>query len=219
MSQRVIQALGYLALVLAAIGVAACAAPPVRQPVTLDLAAPVGRVEGKRFTGIRLPFDISAEGTSWEVATEYPKFLLDQGYEEEGLLQSQVFVFDPGSRSSLQLSLSPAGPYDTFNQATMEFLASLGTGAMEQELESEHGQGKFSVTHGKTRPAQLQGVTYAARNETRYEAGGTASENGWIYGFAEPFQIFLLYQLQKPDAASERAALERILGSFRYRGP
>ncbi len=218
MRQRAVRALGLSALLLLAVGLGACRPEPVRQPVTLDAAAPVGRVEGQRFTGIRYPFDLSAEGTAWRVDTHYPKFLLEQGYEEEGLLQSQVFAFNPATRSSLQVSLSPAGPYDTFSQKGMEFLVSLATGSMEQELEGEYGKDQFAATHGETQPAQLAGVPYAARNDTRYQAEGKSRENGWIYGFAEPFQIFVLYQLEDPDNAADRAAVDRIISSFRYRG-
>jgi hypothetical protein len=182
------------------------------------MTVPVGRVEGKQFTGIRYPFDISADGTAWEVATQYPKFLLEQGYEEPGLLESQVFAFNPATRSSLQVSLSPAGLHETFSQKKIEFLVSLATGSMGQELETEYGKDKFAMTHGETSPVQLDGVPYAARNYTRYKAGDVTRENGWIYGFAEPFQIFILYQLENPDDAADRAALEKILASFRYRG-
>jgi len=219
MSRQLTKRLVLLVLLVAALQVTACATRrPVRQPVTLDMSAPVGRIEGKQFTGVRYPFDISAEGTSWQIDTHYPKFLLEQGYEEEGLLQSQVFVFDPGTRSSLQVSLSPAGVYDTFSQKKMEFLVSIATGSMEPELEAEFGKGNFTMTNGQTHPAHLEGVPYAAGNETRYQAKGVSRENGWIYGFAEPFQIFVLYQLENPEDEAQRAALDRVLSSFRYRG-
>lgn len=218
MSQQTTSKLGLLFLALIALQVAACAPRVVRQPVTLDMAAPVGRIDGQQFTGVRYPFDISAAGTSWKVDTRYPKFLLQQGYMESGLQESQVFVFDPVTRSSVQVSLSPAGPHATFSQETMALLVSLATGSMEQELWDEYGKGNVAVTYGKTRPTHLEGVPYAARNEAHYEAKGATRENGWIYGFAEPFQIFVLYQLENPDDAAQRAALDRILSSFRYRG-
>ena len=202
---------------LALAALAACAPPPLRTPVKLDPSAPIGRIEGKKFTGIRIPLEISAVD-GWEVSTTYPKFLLEQGYDKEGLEQSQVFLSNPKTQSSMQISFSPAGPNATFSQEGMEWLVSIMTGGMQSELESEYGKGNFKASHGKTQPYKLQGVQYAARNATAYEAKGEKRENGWIYGFSEPFQIFVLYQLTDPDNEEDRKAVESILSTFRYTG-
>ncbi len=209
----------FLPWFLTLVAVAACTVAPVRRVATLDPSAPVGHVEGERFTGVRIPVTLSGAGTGWEVSTRYPPFLLEQGYEREGLEQSQVFVFNAATRSSLQVGLSPAGPYDTFSQEKIEWLTRLMGGSMADELDAEFGRGGYTLTLGETTPARLQGVPFAARSFARYEARGRTTENGWIYAFAEPFQIFLLYQLEDPDGGGDREALERILATFRYLGP
>jgi len=214
-----LRTLAPVALLLAALAAGCATPPPVRQVATLDPSLPTGRIEGERFTGGRIPLEISAAGTGWQLATEFPRFLLDQGYEEEGLRQSQVFLSNPVTLSSLQVSLSPAGAYDTFTQAGMEWLAELGAGGMEEELDAEFGKGGYTLTHGKSSAYRLAGVPYAARNFSVYEARGKRVENGWIYGFAEPFQVFVLYQLNDPDQGRDRQALEAILQTFRYTGP
>ncbi|GAB4260585.1 MAG: hypothetical protein Kow0092_09510 [Deferrisomatales bacterium] len=209
-------------LLLASVAVAlaaACAPPPVRQVAVLDPSQPLGRVEGKRFVGTQVPVTVSAEGTPWLLSTSYPRFLLDQGYEEAGLRQSQIFAWNPATRSSLQISLSPAGPYDRFSQSSIEWLTSIAVGGMEAELDEAYGKGRYTVTHGTAQAFHLEGVPYAARNHSVYRSGQEARENGWIYAFAEPFQIFILYQLQDPEDEADRAALETILSSFRYRPP
>jgi hypothetical protein len=67
-----------------------CAGIPVREEVKVDQSLPVGEIEGNQFTGIRFPFKVSAPA-AWKVSTEYPKFMVDLGYDKEGLQQSQGF--------------------------------------------------------------------------------------------------------------------------------
>ncbi len=194
---------------------AACGPKAVRRAAVLDSSVPVGTVEGDRFVGRRVPFSISTAGTGWKVATEAPAWLVEQGYEEEGLAQSQVFLFDPATRSSIQISLSPADAYSTFSQEGMEWLAGFVGGTMPGELDTEFGPGKYTLRQEPVTPARLEGVPYAARAAAAYEAGDVRRENGWIYGFAEPFQIFILYQL---NDRKDRGDVEAILATFRYEG-
>lgn len=208
-----------LLLVLASLWACLPKREPVREKVEVDTSVPVGRIEGKDFTGIRYPFTISAEGTDWVIKTSYPRFLLDQGYEKEGLDASHLFVFNPETRSSLQISFEPADQYSTFSQNGIEWLTDMGASGMESELDKEFGRGKYTVTYGKTKPYTLQGVPYAAHNSTSARSGDVSREYGWVFAFAEPFQMFFLYQVNDPDRnPSDREDLEKILSSFRYAG-
>ena len=201
------------------VGFLSCTSPPQRKVARLDPELPVGRIEGQVFHGVQIPLTISTAGTGWEISTEFPRFLLEQGYEEAGLKQSQVFAYNPKTRSSLQIELSPAGPRDTFSQEGLEWLAGIMTGGMEDELEHEYGAGNFRAVHGKAEPYRLEGVPYAAHNFTSYEAKGDTRKNGWIYAFAEPFQIFILYQINDTDPGGDEGAVHKILSTFRYVEP
>ncbi len=79
---------------------AACAGVPVREAVKVDLSVPVGKIEGNQFTGIRYPFKVAAP-PNWRLSTEYPKFMIELGYDKEGLEESQVFIFNPVTESNL----------------------------------------------------------------------------------------------------------------------
>ena len=77
-----------------------CAAIPVHQVVKVDLTLPVGKIEGNQITGIRYSFKVSPP-PRWKVTTEIPDFMEEVGYEKPGLEESQVFVFNPSTRSNL----------------------------------------------------------------------------------------------------------------------
>jgi hypothetical protein len=47
---------------------------------------------------------------------------------------------------------------------------------------------------------------------------GEEREQGWIYAFAEPFQIFILYLITDKDRVRDQEALEQALSSFEYLG-
>ena len=92
-----------------------CAGVPVREAVKVDLNLPVGKIEENQFTGIRYPFKVSAP-SGWEVTTEIPNFMEELGYDREGLEESEVFIFNPSTRSNLQIDFTPAGRYSRFSQ-------------------------------------------------------------------------------------------------------
>jgi len=210
----------WIGIVYLAGAILSCADQPVRKVARLDPNVPVGRIEGGKFTGQRIPIEVSSADTGWEVSTEYPKFMLEQGYEEGGLSQTQVFLFNPKTRSSIQIELSPAGAHETFSQKRMEALTDMmGRGYMEGELDEEYGKGNYRVVHGNVTPYKLQGVPYAAKNFSRYEAKGDNRENGWIYAFAEPYQIFILYLIENPGQNQDAEAITKILSNFRYIAP
>jgi hypothetical protein len=49
----------------------------------VDMKAPVGRIEGNQFTGSGILQ--RCRPPDWKVSTEFPKFMIDLGYEKDGL--------------------------------------------------------------------------------------------------------------------------------------
>jgi hypothetical protein len=43
---------------------------------------------------------------------------------------------------------------------------------------------------------------------------GLKREQGWIYGFTEPYQIFILYMILEREGTSDREDLKKMLDSF-----
>src|SRR3990172_249515 len=88
-----------------------CAAVPVREAAKVDLSLPVGKIEKNQFMGIRYPFKVSAP-SHWKISTEYPAFMLEElGYEKPGLEESELFIFNPSTKSNLQIDFVPADRY------------------------------------------------------------------------------------------------------------
>jgi hypothetical protein len=190
-----------------------CAWSPVRKEVKVDLTLPVGKIEDNRFTGIRFPFKISAL-PNWKVSTEFPPFMEEMGFDIEGLRESEVFVYNPSTQSNLQIDFVPAGRYSRFNQEMMEWLVgSAAASSFEEEFEQDHGKAvKFEF--GPTTPYTLKGVQYAAKKYVIYTIKGVKWEHGWIYGFSEPYQIFIIYILSEKEGVNDRKDIEEILDSF-----
>ena len=189
-----------------------CAGVPVREPVKVDLSLPVGKIEGNQFLGIRFPFKVSAP-SHWKIATEFPNFMLDLGYEKGGLEESEVFVFNPSTQSTIQIDLTPAGRYAKFSQELIEGLTTAAMGSFKQELEEEHGKG-IEVVTGPTEPIVLKGIQFAAKKYATYTIKGVKREQGWIYGFTEPYQLFILYVILEKEGSKDREDMKRILDSF-----
>ncbi|MCX8118611.1 MAG: hypothetical protein N3G78_11835, partial [Desulfobacterota bacterium] len=185
---------------------------PVREPIKEDLSLPVGKVENDRFTGIRFPFNVTAP-TGWKIATQFPPFMLELGYEKEGLEESEVFIYNPLTQSNIQFDFTPAGRYSRFSQEKMENLVTAAAGGFKKELEGEHGKG-IEVSFGPTEPVRLKGVQYAAKKSATYHVKGIKREQGWIYGFAEPYQIFILFMIVEKEGSKDREDLKAILESF-----
>ena len=190
---------------------AGCAIP-VREAVKVDMTAPIGTIEGNQFTGIRYPFKVTAP-PGWKISTEFPKFMIDLGYEKEGLEESEVFLFNPTTQSNLQIDLTPAGRYSTFDQESIQFLTSATSGSLKEELQEEHGKA-LQVTMSPTVPYSLKGVSYAAEKHATYSTKGVKRQQGWINAFTEPYQIFILYMILDPEGGKDPQALKAILDSF-----
>jgi hypothetical protein len=90
----------------------------------------------------------------------------------------------------------------------------MATESMKAELEKEHGKGVVKVEIGPIEPASLKGVPYAAKKYVTYTLKGLKREQGWIYGFTEPYQIFILYMIFEKEGVNDRQDLKKILDSF-----
>ena len=206
----------FFILALSLVLLAGCAGVPVREPVKLDLNAPVGKIEGNQFVGVRYPFKISAS-PGWKVAMEAPSFMESLGYEKEGLKESQVFVFNPITQSNLQIDFTPAGRYSKFSQESIEWITEAARGSFKEELEKDYGAG-INVVYAPTTPYSLKGVPFAAKKFATYTLKGVKREQGWIYAFAEPYQIFILYMILEKEGSTEgakdRESLKMSLDSF-----
>ncbi len=189
-----------------------CAGVPVREAVKVDLSLPIVKIEGGQFTGVRYPFKVSTP-PHWKVATEYPMFMLELGYEKPGLEESQVFIYNPDTQSNLQIDFTPAGRYSRFSQETIEWLTTAATGSFKEELEKDYGKG-IQAEIAPTTPISLKGVPFAAKKYATYTLKEVKREQGWIYGFSEPYQIFILYMLLEKEGADDRQDLKKILDSF-----
>lgn len=205
-----------LILGLLFISMAGCSGVPVREAVQVDMNAPVGKIEGNQFTGIRYPFKVAAP-PGWKVSMEYPKFMIDLGYEKDGLEESEVFLYNPETQSNAQIDFVAADRYSTFNQKSIEALTTAATGSFEEELEKDLGKGAKAEI-GPTEPVSLKGVPFAAQKYATYTAKGVQRNQGWIYAFAEPYQIFILYIILDIDKEGKKdhEAFKAILDSFEY---
>jgi hypothetical protein len=202
-----------LFVVLIAILLAGCAWIPARKEVKVDLTLPVGKIEDNRFTGIRYPFNISAP-SNWKVATKFPPFMEEMGFAVEGLEESEVFVYNPSTQSNFQIDFVGAGRYSRFNQKNMEWLVgTAATSSFKEEFEKDYGKAaQFDL--GPTTPYSLKGVQYAAKKYATYTHKGVKWMHGWIYGFSEPFQIFIIYMILEREGSNDRQDIEKILNSF-----
>jgi len=205
---------GFVAVLLLFALVVGCAGIPVREPVKVDLKAPIGTIQKNQFFGERYPFLVSAP-PGWKIAMEYPNFMIDLGYEKEGLEESQVFVYNPKTQSNVQIELTPAGRYSKFDQKYIEMLTDMATGSFADELRKDYGK-DIKVTISPTEAVTLKGVPYAAKKYGTYTLKGVKREQGWIYAFAEPYQMFILYLILEPEGSNDREDLKKILNSFEY---
>jgi len=185
---------------------------PVREEVKVDLTVPVGKIEQNQFTGIRYPFKVSAP-SNWKITTEFPKFMVELGYDKEGLEESEVFIFNPAMQSNIQIDFTPASRYSTFSQEKIETLTTAGAGSFKEELEQDYGK-DIKVEIAPTTPFTLKGASFAAKKYATYTFHGVKREQGWIYAFTEPYQIFILYMLLEKEGSNDRQDMNKILDSF-----
>ncbi|PIV21859.1 MAG: hypothetical protein COZ69_01330 [Deltaproteobacteria bacterium CG_4_8_14_3_um_filter_45_9] len=192
-----------------------CAGVPVRETVKVDLNFPIGRIEGNQFTGNRFPFKISVP-PHWKMTTEFPDFLEEMGYGRPGENEkepTELYLFNPKTHSSLQVDFTPADQYVTFSQVKIEAMTGLGAGCLVDDLEEAYGK-DIKVEIGPTGPLSLKGVQFAAKKYATYTVEGVKREQGWIYAFNEPYQIFILYMIVGNEGNTDRQDIKKILDSF-----
>jgi hypothetical protein len=202
----------FFVLVFVSIIAAGCAGITIQHD---DLNVPPGRVEGNQFTGIRYPFKVEAS-QNWKMVTEFPDFLKEMGYEAPGPYDKEVtelYIFNPSTRSSIQIDFTPASPRAKFSQETIEAITTTATGSFKEELEQDYGR-DVKAEIGPTTPFTLRGVQFAAKKYAIYTLKGVKREQGWIYGFAEPYQLFILYMLLEKEGSNDRQELNQVLESF-----
>jgi len=206
----------FLLISLILIFLVGCATtPPVREALKEDLKVPVGKIEGNHFFGIRYPFNVSVP-PHWKMTTEFPDFLEELGYDKPSPTdkeQTELYAYNPETKSNMQFDFTPAGRYATFNQEKIEWLVTAATGSLKEEIEKDYGKG-VKVEVGPTEPVSLKGVPFAAKKYATYTAKRLKREQGWIYGFTEPYQIFILYTVLDKEGTNDRQDMRKILDSF-----
>jgi hypothetical protein len=195
-----------------------CAWIPVRPALQEDISASPGKIEGNQFTGIRYPFKVSVP-PHWKLTAEFPDFLEEMGYDRPFSTdkeQTELYAYNPETKSNINFDFTPTGRYARFNQKNIELLTTSAAESMIAELEKEFGKGAVKPEMHPTEPISLKGVQYAAKKYATYTAKGLRREQGWIYGFTEPYQIFIIYTIFEKKGASDREDLKKILDSFEY---
>jgi hypothetical protein len=207
-----------LMMIIFVIFLSGCAGIPVRRALQENINVSPGRVEGNQFTGIRYSFNVSVPG-HWKVTTEFPDFLEQLGYDKPFSTdkeQTELYAYNPETKSNINFDFTPTGRYARFNQKRIELLTSMATESLKAELDKEFGKGVVKPDVFPAEPISLKGVKYAAKKYATYTAKGQKREQGWIYGFTEPYQIFIIYSIFEKAMASDRQDLKKILDSFEY---
>ena len=207
-----------LVMIILLVSIFGCAGIPVRPALQENISLPAGKIEGSQFTGIRYTFNVSVP-PNWKLTTEFPDFLEQLGYDRPFSTdkeQTELYAYNPETKSNINFDFTPTGRYARFNQEKIERLTTSVTGSMESELAKEFGQGRIKPEFGPTEAFSLKGVQYAAKKYATYTAKGLKREQGWIYGFTEPYQIFIIYSIFEKEGANDRQDLKKILDSFEY---
>ncbi len=200
-----------LVLILISFVLGGCAGVTIHD----DLKLPPGRIEGNQFTGIRYPFKVSIP-PHWKMVTEFPSFLKELGYDEPGASDNEVtelYIFNPSTQSTIQIDFTPANRNDKFSQERIERLTTAVTGNFKEELQKDYGK-DVQAEIGPTEPIVLKGVRFAAKKYATYTVKEVKKEQGWIYAFSEPYQIFILYLILDKSGGKDREDIQKILSSF-----
>ena len=207
-----------LVMIILVVSIFGCAGIPVRPALQENISLPAGKIEGNQFTGIRYTFNVSVP-PNWKLTTEFPDFLEQLGYDRPFSTdkeQTELYAYNPETKSNINFDFTPTGRYARFNQEKIERLTSSVTESMKSELGKEFGPGRIQPEFGPTEAFSLKGVQYAAKKYATYTTKGLKREQGWIYGFTEPYQIFIIYSIFEKEGANDRQDLKKILDSFEY---
>jgi len=195
-----------------------CAGVPVRPALKEEIGVLPGKIDGNQFTGIRYPFKVSVL-PHWKMTTEFPDFMVELGYERPDPTdkeQTELYAYNPATKSNINFDFTPAGRYATFGQEKIEWMTTVATDSLKSELDKEFGQGAVKPDVAPTEPISLKGVQFAAKKYVTYTVKGQKREQGWIYGFTEPYQLFILYVILEIPGTSDREDLKKILDSFEF---
>jgi len=195
-----------------------CAGVPVRPAMKEDINAPAGKIEGNQFIGVRYPFKVSSP-PNWKMTTEFPDFLVELGYDKPFSTdkeQTELYAYNPATKSNINFDFTPAGRYATFSQEKIEWLTTAATDSLKSELDKEFGKGAVKPEVGPTEAVSLKGVQFAAKKYVTYTVRGQKREQGWIYGFTEPYQMFIIYSIFEIPGTNDREDLKKILDSFEF---
>ena len=162
-----------------------CAGVPVRPALKEDISIPAGKIEGNQFTGIRYPFNVSVP-SHWKMTLEFPDFLEGLGYDRPSPTereQTELYAYNPDTKSNIQFDFTPAGRYATFDQRKIEWLVTAATDSLKSEIEKDYGK-DLRVEVGPTEPIFLKGVQFAAKKYANLYRKG--AEEGtrvdlWLY--------------------------------------
>lgn len=182
-----------------------------------NLKIPPGRIEGNQFIGIRYPFRVSVP-PPWKMSTEFPAFLKELGYDEPGPSDKEVtelYIFNPSTQSNIQIDFTPASPGARFSQESIEAITTMATGSLERELEEDYGK-EVKIEISPTTPFSLKGIQFAAKKYATYTLEGVKREQGWIYGFTDHDQMFILYMILEKERSNDRQDMEKIFDSFEF---
>jgi len=193
--------------------VVGCTGIPVREEVRVDLSLPVGKIEGITFNGIRYPFKVSLTSSHWQFSLEIPDFMEELGFKRLGLEESELFLINPATKSNIQIDLTPAGRRVRFDQKTIQMITGTAYRGLVEELKMDHGK-DFAIESTPTAPFLLKGVQYAAHRSVSYTLGETKTIHGWVYGFGEPYQIFIIYVVLENEGYDDLKDIMKILGLF-----
>ncbi|HVP81252.1 MAG TPA: hypothetical protein VMV04_25455 [Thermodesulfobacteriota bacterium] len=203
-----------LAVILLFLLLVGCAGTPVRPALKENTSIPSGKIEGNQFIGIRYPFTVSAP-PNWKMTTEFPDFMEALGYDRPSpndKEQTELYIYDPRTESIISFDFTPAGRYATFDQKSIEWLVNAATDSLKSEVQKDYGWIKVDVS--PTEAISLKGVQFAAKKYATYTVKGVKREQGWTYGFTEPYQIFILYTIFDKEGANDREDIRKILDSF-----
>jgi hypothetical protein len=195
-----------------------CAWIPARSALKEDITVPPGKIEGNQFTGVRYPFKVTVP-SHWKLSTEFPDLLEELGYDRPFSTdpeQTELYALNPETKTNITFDLTPAGRYARFNQGKIEWATSLAAESMVAELDKEFGKGVVKPDFFPTEPFSLKGVQFAAKKYATYKARGEKWEQGWIYGFEEPYQIFIIYLIKESGDANDRQDMKKVIDSFEF---
>lgn len=206
--------LSFLFIFLFVVGfIEGCAGIPVRKEVKEDRSLPVGKIEGSAFEGIRFPFKVSLPSPQWKFSVEIPAFMEGLGFKKPGLEESELFLINPTTQSNIQIDLTPAGRRAKFNQRMIQGITATAYNGLVEELKMDHGR-DFRIEGGPPTPYPLKGVQYAAHQFVKYKVGETKTIHGWVYGFTEPYQLFIIYIVLEKEGFDDLKDIQKILDSF-----